>query len=226
MAEQSADLIFEPRADRGGVYVSWSEYQQLVNALADRIAVAGAPSHLVGILNGGWVVAQSLADHFPACVTGGIQSAASPAGPTVSLILSGDGSRRLAGADVLLVDEVVDTGRSAAFFAAHIAAQGAARVRVATLIADVAASPQADFAARTLSRLPNLVFPWRVRRDLPSYLDALLAAGPLTLAGFLCQAEKDGHPLPEALVSRALAGLAERGVLFLDSAGCWRMERL
>ncbi|MFD7919665.1 phosphoribosyltransferase family protein [Streptomyces sp. NPDC059740] len=210
------NLVFTAEAGRRARMVSWRAYQVMVADVAAQIRSAHpGPVTLVGVLQGGWITAQSLADLLPGPLV--LAAAARQHdGRTdgIALFAAADGllvpAMPPAGQPVIVVDEVVDSGRTAAYFLAQLAAH---RPQLACLAASDRADPAPCFAARTMSDLPALVLPWRVLRDIDQTAACLLAAGPLTTDQLDERLRDLGHDLGPDLLEPRLADLARRGRL-------------
>ncbi|MCX4826451.1 phosphoribosyltransferase [Streptomyces sp. NBC_01142] len=215
----ASDLVFTAAAGRRSRMVSWLAYQQMAADVAGQIRRAhpGAVT-LVGILQGGWITAQSLADLLPASTV--LAAAARRRGERT------DGLELLAAADGLLapgtlpqgqplivVDEVVDSGRTARFFLGHLALY---EPQLACLAASDTADPAPHFTAWSMSDLPALVLPWRVLRDADQTAACLLAAGPLTTAQLDERLRDLGHDIDPVLLEFHLDHLAARDRLHRD----------
>nr|WP_280923206.1 phosphoribosyltransferase family protein [Streptomyces lonarensis] len=195
--------------------VSWRAYQQMVSDVADQIRRAhpGRSVTLVGIMQGGWVAAQSLADLLPGSTVLAAAARRGGEGRTdgVELIAAADGLLRAGepqtGKPLIVVDEVVDSGRTARFFLDHLSHY---QPELACLAASDTAAPGPHFAAWTMSDLPALVLPWRVLRDADQTAACLLAAGPLTTAQFDERLRDLGHDIGSDLLEFHLARLAAR----------------
>jgi hypoxanthine phosphoribosyltransferase len=182
---------------------------------------------LVGILQGGWITAQSLADLLPASTV--LAAAARQSDQRT------DGLELFAGTDgllqatappearpVIVVDEVVDSGRTARFFLTHLAQLTGCEPQLACLAAADTAAPAPHFTAWTMSHLPALVLPWRVLRDIDQSAACLLAAGPLTTAQFDERLRDLGHDIDPDLLDLHLHRLAARRLLH-RSGNRWRL---
>ncbi|MDW6057918.1 phosphoribosyltransferase [Streptomyces sp. FXJ1.4098] len=221
----ASDLVFTAAAGRRARMVSWLAYQQMAADVAGQIRRAhpGAVT-LVGILQGGWITAQSLADLLPGSTV--LAAAARRREDRIDgleLFAAADGllqpGRPPGGQPLIVVDEVVDSGRTARFFLDHLAPYGP---QLACLVASDTAAPAPHFSAWSMSDLPALVLPWRVLRDADQTAVCLLAAGPLTTAQLDERLRDLGHDIDPDLLESHLAGLAARGRL-RRSGNLWRL---
>lgn len=173
------------------------------------------PLTLVGILQGGFIVAQSLADLLPGSVVLSASARHSREhAEGIELFTSDDGlltrTTPPPGRALILVDEVVDSGRTARYFLGQLAAHAP---ELACLAAATSADPAPRFTARRMSDLPALVLPWRVLRDIDQTAACLLALGPLTTEQIDERLRELGHELGPDVLEPRLDALAHRGLL-------------
>lgn len=218
-------LAYRPRTERPARLMPWSAVQHGIDALAVQIRAAGiSPDAVVGIFQGGWIIAQCLADHFPAARVLGVLARLDD-GLRGELVSAEDGVLHRAalppGAVVVLADEVIDSGRTAGHFAAVLRDDFGLRVLVACLVAASAADPAPDFAANQMDDLPELVLPWRVQRDFLHAMVCLLRACPLTTAQIDERLRELGHDISPDILDRRLRGLAASGYVVPCSGGRW-----
>jgi hypoxanthine phosphoribosyltransferase len=223
MADVAETLTHLMPTGRPARIVTWAAFQRLVDELVGKV-VDFRPDLVVGILQGGWVVAQALGDQLPDVVTTMIGGDLDHG---FQLLAADDGILRPgpapAGARILLVDEVVDSGRTAGYFTEKLVAEGAAAVATACLFSTQDGRPGAQFAARRFDHLPNLVFPWRVLRDLQATMDCLLAAGPQTVPELRSRLADLGFTRVHGL-EKGLEKLRSRGLLQCDGER-WALTR-
>ncbi|MBC7267722.1 phosphoribosyltransferase family protein [Streptomyces albogriseolus] len=220
----AAELVFSAAPGRRARLVSWRAYQVMAAEVAAQIRAAHeGPLTLVGILQGGWITAQSLADLLPGSVV--LAAAARQRGEHtdgLALFAASDGlltpASPPADRPVVLVDEVVDSGRTARFFLSQFAAH---RPQLACLAASDSADPAPRFSARRMSHLPALVLPWRILRDFAQTAACLLSADPLTTDQIDERLRELGHDIGPDLLEPRLAALARQGLLTHDGT-LWR----
>jgi hypoxanthine phosphoribosyltransferase len=217
------DLTYKLDLSRPSRIVTWHDYSVAVATLADRLRgdVIEQSTVLAGVLQGGFIVAQSLADYLGHNHVSTL--ADGPNGSGLRMHLAADSAEvdvEVAGKTVLVIDEVIDSGRTARFFARRLADAGADKVMLACLFQSRDSAVNA-YAALTLDSMPNLILPWRILRDLPAVIKALTEHGPLTterLAENL--AEHDAVIAPEVLLS-GLQQLRTRNLIARTETG-WR----
>jgi hypothetical protein len=145
---------------------TWSKVHRLLQQQAERIRKSGfKPEVIVGIARGGWIPARVLSDllETPNLVTLKVESYLdinTRGKPVLTQGLSGN----VNGKNVLLVDEVADTGESLNLAKKHILHEGASEIQVATLYL----KPQCAFKPDYYERNSNawIVFPWETQETL------------------------------------------------------------
>ena len=155
--------------------ISWNRMYTTARELAHRIRRSGfAPEMIVAIARGGYVPARILCDflgvrllcdmrvvHYGA---GGHRKTATLAEPL---------STPVEGRQVLLVDDVTDTGDTLQIAMDHIKGKGPAAVRSAVLIHKTNSPVIPDFYGRRISRWRWTLFPWAVIEDLSEFIAGL-----------------------------------------------------
>ncbi|MFD7817723.1 phosphoribosyltransferase [Streptomyces sp. NPDC059785] len=225
--ETKDGLVFRAAPDRASRMVSWAAVQRGVDLLAEAVHAARlAPAAVVGIFQGGWLVAQCLADHFEGARVMGAMANADEAGAArIALFDAADGLLTPAvlepGSTVLLVDEVVDSGRTAGYYLNRLREDFGVEAYLACLAADTGAQPAPDFAAQRMESLPALVLPWRVLRDFEQTATCLLRAEPLTTSQIDERLRELGHDIGPLILEARLRSLATRGSVRLGHDGTW-----
>ncbi len=220
-------LTYRARPGRATRMVSWRAFQKEVDTLARAILESDVnPTHFIGIFQGGWLVAQSLADHFTgAVVLGAAVPRPNASEPLRALFAAQDGILTGTCPDslgtVVLVDEVVDSGLTAGLFMKWLREDLGMRPYLACLAADTSASPAPDFAAQRLENLPEMIFPWRVVRDFEHTAAWLLSSGPLSIDEMNERLHDVGHDIAPETVEAHIRALAARGVVRPAAGGRW-----
>jgi hypoxanthine phosphoribosyltransferase len=226
MPEPAPVLAYRPRPGRPARMMPWAAVQRGIDALAAQLRDAGAePAAVIGIVQGGWIVAQCLADHFPGTPVLAAHARQDDGGLRAELASAQDGLLRPAtlvpGAAVVLADEVIDSGRTIGAFAAMLRRDFRLAVVTACLAASTGADPAPDFAADRMDDLPELVLPWRVQRDFPQTIACLLRACPLNTDQIDERLRELGHDIHPGILARRLDGLAAAGLLAAGPGGQW-----
>lgn len=154
-------------SDFGFEVPSWDQVYVMLLDLAEQIRGDGfEPDFIVGISRGGLVPARILSDllenpHLTSVSTEyyvGIYEAKSEP------LLTQQSQVSVFGKKILLVDDVVDTGRSAMLVRDHLCQQGLREIRLLTLYCKQWSTAKPDFYSRKTSDW--VVFPWEVKETL------------------------------------------------------------
>lgn len=119
--------------------LGWPELEHVVTALANHIKQDGAPTVIVGVLRGGMVPAVMLAHRLgvrQVRAVGAIRTLTEGprAGKTPPVLVEPTGLGDLHGEDVLVVEDVIGTGRTVATVHDHIALQKPATLRTTAVV--------------------------------------------------------------------------------------------
>ena len=146
---------------------TWNEVYEMLLELAERIQLDGfKPDIIVGISRGGWLPARVLSDLLEnPYITSvgaefyvGVYETNSEPRLTQQIPVSVFDKR------VLLVDDVVDTGKSAVLIRDHLARQGIKETKILTLYYKPWSVVKPDFYSKETSDW--IVFPWEVKETL------------------------------------------------------------
>lgn len=144
------------------------------------------PDCIVGIARGGWVPARNLCDFLDVTELYSMKiehwgKAATPSGDAE--IVSGL-NVDLSGKDVLLVDDLTDTGETMEKAVEHVRDREPQSVHTASLIHMESSEFDPDFHSEFLDEWVWIVFPWNVTEDLERFVSELLKANEkLTIEG-------------------------------------------
>ncbi len=142
-------------------YITWSEYGNLTEGLAEKVSASGKRFDLVvGIARGGIPVSMVVADHLDLKVDfinvksyNDIGKRTQPR--IVSTLTEGVRDRR-----ILLVDDLVDQGDTMAFVRSHLEGQKPAALGTATLFKKPWSKTEPDYFLETVSEW--IVFPFEI----------------------------------------------------------------
>jgi hypoxanthine phosphoribosyltransferase len=146
---------------------TWNQVYQLLVGQSKRICQSGfKPDVLVGVSRGGWLPARVLSDllenvnlaNVRAECYIGIGKLRREAGLTQSI------STDVSGKKVLVVDEIVDTGRSLQLVVAHLLGNGASQVKTATLFCKPKSEFKPDYCEK--QTVSWVVFPWEIKETV------------------------------------------------------------
>lgn len=160
------------------LHLTWMDVQRLSEKLADQIAESGfRPDIIVAVSRGGFDPARILSDEL------NIRSLASLqviyyAGinerndkPQVKYPLNAD----ISGLNVLVVDDVADSGSSLKVVKEYIDSLGPREVKMATLHHKPWSSFEPDFFAESVDKW--IIYPWEPRESIEDIREKLLSEG-------------------------------------------------
>lgn len=160
------------------LHLTWMDVQRLSEKLADQIAESGfRPDIIVAVSRGGFDPARILSDEL------NIRSLASLqviyyAGinerndkPQVKYPLNAD----ISGLNVLVVDDVADSGNSLKVVKEYIDSLGPREVRMATLHHKPWSTFEPDFYAESVDKW--IIYPWEPRESIEDIREKLLSEG-------------------------------------------------
>ena len=160
------------------LHLTWMDVQRLSEKLADQIAETGfRPDIIVAVSRGGFDPARILSDEL------NIRSLASLqviyyAGvnerndkPQVKYPLNAD----ISGLNVLVVDDVADSGNSLKVVKEYIDSLGPREVKMATLHHKPWSSFEPDFYAESVDKW--IIYPWEPRESIEDIREKLLSEG-------------------------------------------------
>jgi hypoxanthine phosphoribosyltransferase len=160
------------------LHLTWMDVQRLSEKLADQIAESGfRPDIIVAVSRGGFDPARILSDEL------NIRSLASLqviyyAGinerndkPQVKYPLNAD----ISGLNVLVVDDVADSGNSLKVVKEYIDSLGPREVKMATLHHKPWSSFEPDFYAESVDKW--IIYPWEPRESIEDIREKLLSEG-------------------------------------------------
>jgi uncharacterized protein len=159
-----ADL---PRCRRA----TWSDIDRWADAVADRVRDAAAvPETIVGLTRGGWVPGRLLCDRLGVhrLVSLRAQHWGITATRTGAAALTEGLSGPVRGREVLVVDDITDTGDSLALAVDHVRARRPRRIESATLLHIAGARHVPTYFGEEVvrSEWAWVVFPWNYWEDL------------------------------------------------------------
>lgn len=188
---------------------TWADVDQWADALADRIRLAGrSPGTIVGLTRGGWVPARLLADRL------GVKRMLPVRARHWGVTATPDGNAELTEGlsapvrdeEVLVVDDITDSGESLALATAHVREAHPRRVESACFLHIAHSRFVPDYYAEEIPRdaWVWVVFPWNYWEDLTALAGRAISSGadPASVPGVL--AERCGLRLPAADIARVL----------------------
>ncbi len=129
------------------------------------------PDVIVGVARGGWVPARILSDLLENVNLANVKAEsykgiATGGKPSLTQRVSAD----VAGKRVLVVDEVVDSGKSARLVVEHVLTLGAREVKTAALFYKSGCTSKPDFSETETDAW--VVFPWEIKETLRHILNS------------------------------------------------------
>lgn len=156
--------------------ISWETVEQLSRELAAKIKGEGfKPDIIVAIARGGYVPARLLCDYLDVSDLSSIQITHYTAGASekrkASLVESPN--RDLEGKNVLLVDDINDTGKTLELASSYFANYDLALLRIAVLHHKQESPFIPDFYAQKIIKWRWVIYPWAVNEDVSEFVDRL-----------------------------------------------------
>lgn len=149
--------------------VTWNKYQETIDKLCNQ--VVHKYDFILGIFQGGYIVALSMADKIVNCSVGGIVSKEThKTGQIILPNFEGNVSKIVQGKRILLVDEVIDSGYSISLCKKMLMYLNPEYVHVACLYLNVTSDELVEYYVERFNGETNYIFPWRYNRDFGSLL--------------------------------------------------------
>ncbi len=175
---------------------TWNKIYRMLLCLDQQIKKSSfKPDVIVGVSRGGWPPARVLSDLLDNPNLANVKAefyigvAETKGEPTLTQPVSVS----VAGKKVLIVDEVADTGKSLKLIKEHLAKEGAAEVRIATIYYKPWSAVLPDYYAEETSCW--IVFPWEVKE---------------TIRKIVKKCRETGKPIEDEMARLVKAGLSKR----------------
>jgi hypoxanthine phosphoribosyltransferase len=146
---------------------TWNQIYAMLLRQAEKIRRSGfKPDIIVGVTRGGWVPARVLSDllEISNLATVGVEFYLDVAKTRKEPVLTQSVSARVTGKKALLVDDVVDSGKSMQLAREHVLQKGAREVRIATVYAKPFSVITPDYYEKGTRRW--VVFPWDTKETI------------------------------------------------------------
>ncbi|RPK27811.1 phosphoribosyltransferase [Paenibacillus xylanexedens] len=172
-------MIYEMKVEDQCYVMSWEEYDQAIQMLASKLEEQSFyPDVIIGVFQGGWIVGQSLLDHFRrarmvGCQVNYNEEVLSPF-YTVTDERKGGFPELIENKQILLIDEVIDSGKTLSFFMGDLLKLNSGNVKIASFFYFSNSQIIPNFSIKKLEEPLNIVFPWRYNRDMDTILYAVL----------------------------------------------------
>lgn len=197
--------------------VGWDEIADWCSDLGRMIADSGyRPDAVIGMARGGWVPARLVSDEL---LTKGLMSLKTQ---HWGVTASKDGTARLVGSlqedisgkDILVVDDITDTGDSLRLAFEHASSLSPRTVKTATMLHISHSNFVPDFYAKEVVKenWTWFIFPWNYYEDIGAFIREIIAENPMKereIASFL--RKNHGILVTEGRLSMTLARLSLLG---------------
>ena len=187
--------------------VTWRQVEQLVEKLVARIRETGfRPDIVIAIARGGYVPARLVCDFMDIFNLTSIRIVHYRAGTDMlnharlSMPLAVD----VRGLNVLVVDDVSDTGDTLQLALQHIESFRPVAIKLAVLHHKQVSSVKPDFYGRMIVKWRWLTYPWAIYEDVGQFLTAMVPT-PASAAYALQRLQQEhGIKVPERVVQALL----------------------
>lgn len=188
---------------------TWAEADGWADAIAERVRAADrTPGTIVALTRGGWVPARLVADRLKVkrLVSLRAQHWGVTATPSGAAEITEGLSGPVDGHDVLIVDDITDTGQSLSLALDHVRAARARRVETATCLHLTHSTFVPTYTAEEIPRdaWVWVVFPWNYWEDLGTLAGRAFEETQDIAAAAALLAERCGLNVPFADVKAAL----------------------
>ena len=146
---------------------SWSQIYEMLLELSDKIRGNGfEPDIIVGISRGGWLPARVLSDLLdnPHIASVGAEFYVGVAEASCEPKLTQPISVSVSGKKILIVDDTVDSGKSAELVRAHLYRKGVKEAKILTLYYKPWSIVKPDYYGKETTDW--IVFPWEIKETL------------------------------------------------------------
>ena len=150
----------------------WTQIYDMLVELSDKIRISGFnPDVLIGMSRGGWLPTRILSDLLenPHIASVGVEFYVGVNETNAEPRLTQPLSINVCGKKALLIDDVVDTGKSAMLTRTHIDNEGAKETKILTLYYKPWSIVVPDFFGKETSDW--IVFPWEIKETLRKLKD-------------------------------------------------------
>jgi uncharacterized protein len=191
---------------------TWGDADRWADRIAEQVRAAGPlPQTIVGLTRGGWVPARLLADRLEVkrLVSLRAQHWGATATPTGAAELTEGLSGAVRGEDVLVVDDITDTGESLQLAVDHVRATGPARLTSAAFLHIAHSKFTPTYFGEEVPRdaWVWVVFPWNYWEDLRALAQRADTETPGTEQVLETLRSRCGWEVPRADLDRVWASL-------------------
>jgi hypothetical protein len=156
--------------------ISWTRVYRLASRLALAIRESGyRPEVIVAIARGGYVPARILCDFLGVYALTSIRVVHYASGARKQPVAKVTDSlcTDIRGKNILIVDDVSDTGDTYKAAIEHLAAYRPKAIRTAVLLHKITASYQPDFISRRVIKWRWMIYPWAIVEDVTGFIERM-----------------------------------------------------
>ncbi|MEM0449897.1 MAG: phosphoribosyltransferase [Methanomassiliicoccales archaeon] len=162
--------------------VTWDEISRWTLDVARQIQDCRChPSVIVGLTRGGWIPARLLCDHLQVKKLYAVKTEhwGITANQNGKALLTQELNANVEGEDVLIVDDITDTGESLKLAIAHVSKLSPKEIRTACLLHITHSKIEPDYYSVKVAEKEWtwFIFPWNLHEDLRTLLPKTLAEG-------------------------------------------------
>ena len=186
---------------------TWNQIHAMLLKQAEKIRQSRfKPDIIVGVTRGGWIPARVLSDllEISNLATVGVEFYLDVAKTRKEPVLTQNVSASVTDKKALLVDDVVDSGKSLRLAKKHILQQGALEVRITTIYCKSFSVTKPDYYEKETSRW--VVFPWETKETVRKIVEKHAAESAIAVE--TAKLVKAG--LPKQLVEKFLEEVVEK----------------
>lgn len=221
-------MINPPKTLRKCEQKSWDDIFRLSSKLAGRISRDFQPDIVVGIARGGWVPARNLCDLLDVndLASIKIEHWGKVARPTGRAEIKYGLNINLRGKDVLVVDDITDTGESVKAALAYVRQKKPSSLRSTTLLHIKGCPFVPDYYGELVKGWKWIIFPWTVTEDSERFVKELLGSNHSLSSAEISKAFRGFYnlSLSRKEMERMLLEFSRRGVIKKVRAG-WVKQR-
>jgi hypothetical protein len=156
------------------VVYSWSDIYQMCEKLSDKIKESFHPDVIIAIARGGWIPARIICDFLD------IKDLYSVKAEHWGRVATRDKAKLvqrlnvdLTGKDILIVDDVTDTGETVILVKEHVKELGAEMVKTAVLDHKMTSKFVPDYYINKMDSWKWIVYPWSYHEDTRDFIEKL-----------------------------------------------------
>ena len=159
------------------IFLTWDHVHKLCLKLAKDIGKSFSPDVIVAVGRGGWIPARILSDALDVRELYSVKAEHWDVAETKDdAVITQPLNVNIAGKNVLVVDDVTDTGKTMNIIIKHVKELGAREIRTAVLHHKKSSSFMPDFAGEILDKWVWVVYPWGIFETILGFLPKISAS--------------------------------------------------